>query len=75
MVHYFGFPQDMAAIAELCREQRLYLIEDCAHVFGAQPALELGKHGDVSVFSWRKFLPLFDGCDLLINSGAPFSPA
>ncbi len=74
VVHYFGFPQDMAAITALCRARRLYVIEDCAHVFGGTPGLELGTHGDIGVFSWRKFLPLYDGSDLLINADVRFSP-
>jgi len=43
-------------------------------VFGGAPGLTLGQHGDVSVFSWRKFLPVFDGCDLKLNADVRFSP-
>ena len=30
--------------------------------------LRLGEAGDVSVFSWRKFLPMYDGGQLVINN-------
>src|SRR5262249_11225064 len=30
--HFFGFPQDMAAIRAFCDAKGLVLIEDCAHV-------------------------------------------
>lgn len=74
IVHYFGFPQDMQAVTAFCRRNGLYLIEDCAHVFGALPHLELGKYGDISVFSWRKFLPVYDGGDLLVKTPVAFTP-
>ena len=69
-IHYFGFPQPIRQFRELCRAQGLYLIEDCAHVFGGSTAdgIPLGVSGDISVFSWRKFLPLYDGGQLVINN-------
>jgi perosamine synthetase len=67
-VHYFGFPQNVQLFRELCNRHGLILIEDCAHVLsgqiGGQP---LGTFGDVSIFSWRKFLPLYDGADLIVK--------
>ena len=43
-------------------------IEDCAHVqSGIIAGRSLGTWGDASVFSWRKFFPLFDGGELILN--------
>jgi perosamine synthetase len=67
-VHYFGFPCEVQRFRELCDRRKLFLIEDCAHVLkGAHAGQPLGDSGDFSVFSWRKFLPLFDGGELVLN--------
>jgi len=69
VIHYFGFPQPMGALQALCRAHRLALIEDCAHVLvGRAAGRPLGSFGDVSVFSWRKLLPLQDGAHLVLNN-------
>jgi len=53
VVHYAGFPCDMSAIAELCRERGLRLIEDVAHAPGASVAgRSCGAWGDISCFSF-----------------------
>lgn len=68
-IHYFGFPQPIRELQAFCRARRLYLIEDCAHVLiGEADGGVLGSFGDISVFSWRKFLPLYDGGLLVINT-------
>jgi dTDP-4-amino-4,6-dideoxygalactose transaminase len=69
-IHYFGFPQPIRKFTELCRARGLYLLEDCAHVLGgkSEEGIVLGDSGDISIFSWRKFLPLYDGGQLLINN-------
>ena len=68
LVHYFGFPQDVPSIRALCDRRGLFLIEDCAHVqSGSIADRALGTWGDASVFSWRKFFPLFDGGELILN--------
>jgi dTDP-4-amino-4,6-dideoxygalactose transaminase len=67
-VHYFGFPQPIARLREFCFRHNLFLIEDCAHVL--QSGVEgqpLGSFGDVSVFSLRKFFPIYDGGELILN--------
>jgi dTDP-4-amino-4,6-dideoxygalactose transaminase len=50
----------------------LYLIEDCAHVLQGrtEDGIILGTSGDISIFSWRKFLPVYDGGQLVINNPA-----
>jgi hypothetical protein len=46
----------------------MVLIEDCAHVLcGESEGEPIGTIGDAAVFSWRKFLPLYDGADLVLN--------
>ena len=68
VVHFFGFPQDVAGAREFCDARGLMLIEDCAHVqSGSVAGRALGAWGDASVFSWRKFFPLFDGGELIVN--------
>jgi len=72
VIHYFGFPAPIAKIKKFCRERGLFLIEDCAHVlFGrTEEGMPLGTLGDISVFSWRKFLPMYDGGQLVLNNPA-----
>lgn len=67
-VHYFGFPQAMRELRALCDDRGLRLIEDCAHVLvGECGGAPMGSLGDASVFSWRKFLPIYDGGALVVN--------
>lgn len=69
-IHYFGFPQPIRVFQRLCQARHLFLIEDCAHVLTGQleDGIPMGRVGDVSIFSWRKFLPLYDGGQLVINN-------
>jgi dTDP-4-amino-4,6-dideoxygalactose transaminase len=68
-IHYFGFPTTIDRIRALCDDRRIALIEDCAHVlFDRLHGRPLGTFGDVSMFSWRKFLPVYDGSTLQINN-------
>lgn len=78
VIHYFGFPQPIVQLRALCDEHGLFLVEDCAHVLtGHVDGRPLGGFGDISVFSWRKFLPVHDGGHLVINrsSSGPRVPA
>jgi perosamine synthetase len=68
VTHYFGFPQPLGTIRELCDAHGLYLIEDCAHaLFSKDPTGYLGTAGDIAVFSLRKTIPLPNGGALLVN--------
>lgn len=70
-VHYFGFPQQIQTFRELCDRRRLALFEDCAHVLrGETQGQPLGSFGDASVFSYRKFLPMYDGAELCLSHGS-----
>lgn len=67
-VHYFGFPQAIETFRRLCTSRNLLLFEDCAHVLRTEASGRmLGTYGDASVFSYRKFLPMFDGAELLLS--------
>lgn len=69
VTHYFGFPQFLDKIQDICKQQRIYLIEDCAHSFlSKKDDSHLGEIGDISIFSLRKSLPAPDGGILLINN-------
>lgn len=70
-IHYFGFPRLICELRELCTRRGLFLIEDCAHVLsGDVDGAVLGEFGDISVFSWRKFFPVYDGGQLVVNNPA-----
>src|ERR1017187_5501722 len=67
-VHYFGFPCDIVRFCALSDQHNLFLIEDCAHVLEGLPSPHgFGGFGDFSVFSPRKYLPVFDGGTLRLN--------
>lgn len=74
VIYYFGFPQPMHQIVELCRKHRLILIEDCAHVLvGWYQGKRLGEFGDYAVFSLQKCLPVPDGGVLRTSGSADLS--
>lgn len=71
LIHYFGFPQPVQEIRDLCDSRGVTLIEDCSHaLFSSLRERALGSFGDLSVFSQRKMLPLPDGGALLVNNQA-----
>ncbi|MCI0667216.1 MAG: aminotransferase class I/II-fold pyridoxal phosphate-dependent enzyme [Methylococcaceae bacterium] len=71
VVHYFGFPQELAELRSLCDDTGVQLIEDCAHAYygvfnGAPP----GAVGDYAIASLMKFFPIYDGGCLVSNRHA-----
>ncbi|MCX5713773.1 MAG: aminotransferase class I/II-fold pyridoxal phosphate-dependent enzyme, partial [Candidatus Omnitrophica bacterium] len=69
IVHYFGIPQRLETIRTLCNDRNIFLIEDCAHAFGSREVdIPLGSVGDISIFSFKKFLPIGDGGALVVNN-------
>ncbi|MFA5743164.1 MAG: aminotransferase class V-fold PLP-dependent enzyme [Candidatus Paceibacterota bacterium] len=48
--HTFGWPADLAEIKNFCQQNKLYLIEDCAHALGAEYGSreERGNHPALS---------------------------
>lgn len=76
-VHYFGIPQSLAEVAELCRERGAALVEDCAHVAACRPSAARGpgSWGDAAVYSMPKFYPVPDGGILALRDGWPKAAA
>jgi perosamine synthetase len=71
VTHYFGFPQPIARIREICEAHSIYLIEDCAlSLFSSNGSAKLGTIGDIAVFSLTKALPVPDGGVLVANNAA-----
>lgn len=52
-VHLYGHACDMDALRALCREHRLFLIEDCAEAIGSlYKGRHVGSLGDIATFSF-----------------------
>jgi hypothetical protein len=63
---YFGFLQPYRReIRQICDEQGICLVEDCAHSLLTEGA---GEVGDFAIYSFRKILPVPDGGGLRINT-------
>ena len=53
LVHLYGAPADVGAVAEFCRAHGLRLIEDCAQAHGARVhGRRVGSFGDAAAFSF-----------------------
>mgnify|MGYP001561324583 CR=1 FL=1 len=75
-VNYFGFPQPLEAIRELCRTWGAGLIEDNAHGFlSTDGRTPLGRRGDAGIFSLRKSLLMPNGAALVDNRPTGGLPA
>ena len=69
IINYFGFLQPHRhEIARVCAERQTVLLEDCAHSLLTTGS---GEAGDLSVVSYRKLLPVFDGGGLTIRTPRP----
>jgi dTDP-4-amino-4,6-dideoxygalactose transaminase len=70
LIHYFGFVQsEVNAIVNLCRENNVLLIEDCAHsLTSSYYGVPLGSLGDFGLFSLHKTLPVSSGGILRVNN-------
>ncbi|TLM80558.1 MAG: hypothetical protein FDZ70_00220 [Actinobacteria bacterium] len=69
--HQYGFPQDMDAVSARCSAEGLYLIEDCANVFGGTyRGRPLGTIGDAAIFSFPKLFPSLLGGALVSSDEA-----
>ena len=77
MTLYFGWPQDIKALSEYCRKNKIYLIEDCALSLFSNPARHpIGVLGDAAIYSLPKTLPVPDGGVLTISQDLlPETPA
>lgn len=53
VVHYLGYPVDMAKVAAVARKHGLFVLEDCALAIGThRDGIHAGLHGDVGCFSF-----------------------
>lgn len=69
LIHYFGFPQPVDAVKDICTTSNIILVEDCSQsLFSSFKGKPLGTFGDLAIFSQRKSLPLPDGGALLVNN-------
>ena len=71
VVHFWGYPSNVAALRELCDQHGLVLIEDCSQAFGA-PAHghKVGDFGDYATFAFavRKHVQCGEGGMVLCRS-------
>jgi perosamine synthetase len=52
-VHLYGHPCDMDALSRICKENNIFLIEDCAEALGSKyKDKHVGTFGDISTFSF-----------------------
>jgi hypothetical protein len=65
LVHYFGFAPEVDGLIEDCRQQGLWIIEDCAHTL---PEKDRPFPGDLVIYSLAKLLPVPDGALAIINN-------
>lgn len=69
IIHYFGFPQPLEALKDICSRNGIFLIEDCAHaLFSRAENCPLGTFGDIGIFSFIKSLPVPDGGAMVVNN-------
>jgi len=53
LVHMFGMPGPVEAVRQYCRQKGFWLVEDCAHSFGALVrGRSTGSFGDAAIFSF-----------------------
>jgi dTDP-4-amino-4,6-dideoxygalactose transaminase len=71
VIHFFGWPQPLPELQELCRERGMVLIEDCAlALLSESEGRPLGTFGDYAVYCLYKTLPVPNGAALVQNRGA-----
>jgi dTDP-4-amino-4,6-dideoxygalactose transaminase len=53
VVHLFGNPADIESICEIAKENKLFVVEDCAQAHGAEvDGQKVGTFGDIGAFSF-----------------------
>lgn len=72
VVHVYGFPaRDIERIAQICRRNNIFLLEDCCEAHGAKLGTKtVGTFGDIAVFSIRseKMIGVGEGGLILTDS-------
>jgi len=72
VTHLLGTPCNIIEICALAKEHNIYVLEDCAHIFGAKVQDKfLGTWGDISIFSFEsnKPLPAYGGGFISTDNG------
>lgn len=76
IMHCAGYPCNMEKIQNICIENELYLVEDCAHaVFSEYKNRHVASYGDISIFSFEasKNLNCGEGGFITTNDDALFN--
>jgi dTDP-4-amino-4,6-dideoxygalactose transaminase len=71
--HMFGSPCDLQALVEVCGDNNLFLVEDCAHAHGSRyNSKKVGTFGIASFFSLGNIKPInaFGGGIIITNNTA-----
>lgn len=67
--HFFGWPQKIEELSHWCRENKIFLVEDCAlSLFSKGPDNAIGQTGDAAIYSFVKSLPVPDGGALILKN-------
>jgi perosamine synthetase len=69
--HIYGHPCEMDALAEICKRNNLYLIEDCAEAIGSKyNNRHMGTFGDIAAYSFfgNKTITTGEGGMVVTNS-------
>ncbi|NBO39242.1 DegT/DnrJ/EryC1/StrS aminotransferase family protein [bacterium] len=72
-VHLYGQACDLDALASLCQQRNLYLVEDCAEAIGTRiGSKHVGTFGDIASFSFfgNKTITTGEGGMLIANNPA-----
>ena len=73
-VNYFGFPQKIKKLKNICKKRDIILVEDNSHGFaGTIKKKLLGTRSDFGFASPRKVLRLYSGGTLYINKKVEFN--
>jgi perosamine synthetase len=67
IVHYFGFSPEAQTVVQECRDQGIWVIEDCAHTL---PSQNSSAFGDLTIYSLPKLLPVPDGALAVVHNRA-----
>ncbi len=69
-VHFYGLASNEMELLEICKNEKIAFIEDCALILPRRRDSYIGNLGNYSVFSVRKFFGVNDGAILRgINNG------
>lgn len=76
LVHLYGLVGDLKKIIDICKKNKIFLIEDCAQAFGTRyKNKQVGTFGDIGCFSFyptKNLSTLGDGGGLLIKNKRHF---